>query len=218
MGLFPTQFSPLFPFSKRGFSFPSHWLKWGAKYLSQLTGFFVLDMVKGKKRHIQEILRHPHWRAAVPGITKDIKLPRLLKIGEMTSSCTHHLFRHTQGFESMAWDSLQNETKRAARAAALTKAPGCQNRWLLTQTTNQVLLGELPPFPNKTPATGVCTNFHSCHKNLQASDNGDQKNSSKGAQLTENRGSASPAGERQREKCGNLLLHFLFLNYRKLQA
>lgn len=42
-------------------------------------------MVKGKKRHIPAILCHPHWRAAVPGITKDIKLPRLLKIGEIFS-------------------------------------------------------------------------------------------------------------------------------------
>lgn len=165
-GFSPPVFTCFPLFKKGGFcspsSGPSHWLKSGPTQLSHSMG--LLDPVTGQKGTPQQAPPcHPHWRAAVYGVPKDIKLPGCWK-QVIVSSGTHHLlnnmFRHTQGFESTAWvwDSLQNETKRAP---ALKKPLGCQNRWLLTQTTDQVLLGELPPSQIKLqPLVFVQTSIH----------------------------------------------------------
>lgn len=158
MGLFPSQLSPVFPISKgRLLSFIRTEAR--SKVIIPFNGAFCL-------RH-DERGEKEHPSTSVPVSLKgcslwDNKSYETTQAAENRwfSSCTHHLFRYTQGFESMAWvwDSLQNETKRAP---ALTKPLGCQNRWLLTQTTNQVLLGELPPSQIKLqPLVFVQTSIH----------------------------------------------------------
>lgn len=84
-GLFPIPFSPVFPFSKKGVllsfirTFPLTEVRTNTVIPSNGT-FRPSDREKGTPQQASPL--HPDRRAAVYGVTKDIKLPRLLKIGD----------------------------------------------------------------------------------------------------------------------------------------